>query len=86
MNTVIPYPTWAFREAIMACWAKLYFTYFLHKKQVYMNAGMYGTLISLYIYIYIYIYIYLDIQHLDIASEAHADSTSSTVTFLLLYR
>ena len=38
-----------------------------------MNAGTYGTLISLHTY--------LDIQHLDSAWEADVDSTSSAVTY-----
>jgi hypothetical protein len=39
MNTVIPYPAWAFMGAVMAYLAKLYFTDLLHKKQSYINAG-----------------------------------------------
>jgi hypothetical protein len=39
----------------MACWTKLYFTGFLHKKQVYMNAGTYEILISLHTYRHTYI-------------------------------
>jgi len=71
MNKMIPYPTWGFRGTIAANSAKLYFTDFLHKKQVYMNACTYGTLISLHTY--------LDIQHLDSAWEV--DSASSAVTY-----
>jgi hypothetical protein len=54
MNTVIPYPAWAFEGAIMAYWAKLYFTDLLHKKQGYMNAGTFGTL-NLLTHTYIHI-------------------------------